>query len=128
MNDELKGKQYSVHHSSLIVHHFIGSLIRPAGPEGMEPAACGVLLIDDLFEFTGIEPDAAAGVAAIDVYLVVCVLVKLPRAARAVHRHGPQPSIVRVLAYRLAETLKRLLVPALEILLFESSAAFVENV
>src|SRR5438105_1855388 len=115
-----------IHHSAFIIHHF--SFVRPAGPEDFRPAAHRGLLADDLFERAGVEPDAAAGVAAVNAHVVVRFLVELPRAARAAHRDGALPPAQRLLAQRLAQSRERLLVLAPEILLFESPPAVVENV
>src|SRR5688572_5436162 len=99
-----------------------------AGPDGVEPAAGAALFADDLFELARVEPDAAAGVAAVYVDLVVGLGVELARAARAGHRDGLAAVLLRLLADGLAQAFERLLVLATEILLFEAAAAFVENV
>src|ERR687890_500390 len=123
MNEEAQARS----NSSLITPRS-SFLARPAGPEGVEPAVGRVLLVDYVFEFARVEPDAAAVVAAVYAHLVVGVLVELARAARAVHRDRPHAARARVLAYRLAEPLQRLLVPPPEVLLFEAPPALVENV
>src|ERR1044071_7105720 len=93
------------------------SLVRSTGPEGVEPAAAAALLADDLFELARVEPDAAAGVAAVDADLVVGLGVEPARAARAVHRDGLGTVLARLLLDRLAQALERLLVLAPEVLL-----------
>src|SRR5215210_6592794 len=123
MNCKTAGLQFIVQRS-----YFIVSLVRPAGPEGVEPATGAVLRADDLFELAGVEPDAAAGVAAVDVDLVVDLGVEPTRTARAVHRDGLGAVLARLLPDRLAQALERLLVPAAEVLLLQSPSAFVENV
>src|ERR1043166_8898297 len=115
--------------SSFILPPSSFSFVRPAGPEDLRPAAHRGLLADDLFERAGVEPDAAAGVAAVDARVVVGLLVEFPRAARAVHRDRPVVAVLaRLIAYRLAQARERLLVLAAGILLFESLPAFLENV
>src|SRR2546423_436265 len=118
-------RQYSIHHSALCILHFPS--LRPAGPEGVEPATDGVLLFDDVFEVARVEPDAAARVAAADAHVVVRVLVELACAARAGHRGGVLAARARLVAQRLAQAVERLLVLASEVLLFETPSAFVEN-
>src|SRR5437588_9931480 len=122
----MKDSLPSIHHSSFRIHHF--SFVRPAGPEDFRPAAHCSLLADDLFERAGVEPDAAAGVAAVNAHVVVALVVEFARAARAVHRDGAVAPLPRLLAQRLAQARERLLVLTTEILLFESPPAFVENV
>src|SRR5215213_8851931 len=108
----MKLRQLLTHPSSL--------LIRPAGPEGVEPAVGGVLFSDYLFQLARVEPDAAAVVAAVYLDLVVQVRVELAGAARAVHRDRPHAAAARVLAYGLAQPFERLLVLAPEVFVFES--------
>src|SRR5438270_200994 len=103
------------------------SSLRPAGPEGVEPATDGVLLFDDVFEVARVEPDAVARVAAADAHVVVYVLVELARAARAVHRDGALAARAGLFTQRLAQAVERLFVLASEVLLFKSPSAFVEN-
>src|SRR5919199_5778433 len=120
------GSGLPIHHSSLRTHH--SSFVRPAGPEDFRPAAHRGLLADNLFERSGVEPDAAAGVAAVNAHVVVRLLVELPRAARAAHRDGALAPAQRLLAQGLAQARERLLILAPKILLFESPPAVVENV
>src|SRR5215210_9290506 len=119
MNCKTAGLQFIVQRS-----YFIISLVRPAGPEGVEPAAGAVLRADDLFQLARVEPDAAAGVAAVDVDLVVDLGVELPRAARAGHGDGVGAVLLRLLADRFAQALERLLVLAREVLLLQAPSAF----
>src|SRR5919107_4644610 len=123
MNEEAQARS----NSSLITPRS-SFLARPAGPEGVEPAVGRVLLVDYVFEFARVEPDAAAVVAAVYAHLVVGVLVELARAARAVHRDRPHAARARVLAYGLAKFFERLLIFAPEVFVFECPTAFVENV
>src|SRR5437588_1987620 len=109
----------------LITFHFLS--LRPAGPEGVEPATDGILLFDDVFEVARVEPDAAARVAAADAHVVVGILVEFARAARAFHRCGVLATRARLVAQRLAQAVERLLVLASEVFLFEAPSAFVEN-
>src|ERR687888_1983449 len=122
MSDELVRLAFT-HHSLLITHCF--SSVRPAGPEGVEPATDGVLLFDDVFEVARVEPDAVARVAAADANVVVHVLVELARAARASHRDGVLAARARLIAQGLAQAVERLLVLAPEVFLFEAPPAFV---
>src|SRR5437588_12423 len=122
----MKDSLPSIHHSSFRIHHF--SFVRPAGPEDFRPAAHCSLLAEDRFERAGVEPDAAAGVAAVNAHIVVGLFVEPAGAARAVHRDWPLAPLARLLAQSLAQARERLLVLTTEILLFESPPAFVENV